>query len=297
MLPAADVGWTQGFALILYTIHDWDAQFENNRSRTVEDLSWVAVPNRHDGENYTAIVTHKDGAEIYSAWNLIVQVASKCKPRGVLIRGNGTPHDAASLSLKTRAPKIWFEKAFKFLTETTDWLDFTEFTEVKTSTDTHLTPACQSGDEERKEGKDRKEGKNRIANLTFPDVLKTSDFKTSWLEWVKHRKEIRKPLTPTSVGQQLKMLAGLGEPGAIACIEYTIGKGWQGLAIPPNQNGTHQQNHSGGYQRLTGAQERKSHFGKVERAKPLSILLREQRQRNAGGGQPQLPLATPPPAT
>lgn len=259
---------------LLYTIRDWDTQFENNRSRSVEELNQVPMPNRHDGENYTLIVTHKDGAEIFSAWNLIVQVASKCQPRGVLIRGNGSPHDASSLALKTRAPEIWFSKALKFLPEHTDWLLVTEFTEV-------VLPVRQvSGD---------------CQALTFPPVLKTSAFKLAWQKWVKHRKEIKKPLTEESVRQQLQVLAGIGEVQAIGCIEYTIGKGWQGLALPNHSNGTHQQNNSGHYQRLTGAALRKSHFGAVKRDKPLSQLLSEQRKRNAGGGQSTLPLATPPP--
>ena len=60
----------------LYKIRDWSKLFENNRSRTVERLAWVAIPNRHDGENYSALITSKDGAELFAAWCLIVQVAS-----------------------------------------------------------------------------------------------------------------------------------------------------------------------------------------------------------------------------
>lgn len=134
----------------LYLIRDWDAQFENNRSRTVKELAWVAIPNRHDGENYTAVITSKDGAEIFSAWVLMVQVASRCQSRGTLLRGNGTPHDSASLSVKTRAPKSWFDKAFKFLTENTDWLEVKEVAVGCQEADGLLPLDCQSGDEEQK---------------------------------------------------------------------------------------------------------------------------------------------------
>lgn len=131
----------------LYRIRDWSIQFENNRSRTVKELSWVAIPNRHDGENYTAVITSKDGAEIFSAWVLMVQVASRCHPRGSLVRGNGSPHDSASLAIKTRAPKSWFDKALKFLTENTDWVEITELAYGCQDDDTCLPPSCQSGDE------------------------------------------------------------------------------------------------------------------------------------------------------
>lgn len=134
----------------LYRISGWSEQFENNRSRTVKDLAWVAIPNRHDGENYTAVITSKDGAEIFSAWVLMVQVASRCQPRGTLLRGNRTPHDSASLAIKTRAPKSWFDKALKFLIENTDWLEIEELAEGCQEPDSRLTPSRQSGDEEQK---------------------------------------------------------------------------------------------------------------------------------------------------
>ncbi len=107
----------------LYKIRDWDSYFENNRSRYIESLTWVAIPNKHQGEHYSKIITHQDGAIIFAAWVLIIQVASKCRPRGVLVRDDGTPLDTESLSLKTRAPKEWFETALSFLECHTNWLD------------------------------------------------------------------------------------------------------------------------------------------------------------------------------
>jgi hypothetical protein len=86
----------------------------------------VPIPNKHDGENFITIIRSKHGSEIYAAWVLMVQVASKCQPRGSLLRGNGQPHTPATLSLKTNAPEIWFKLAFDFLEEHTDWLDIQE---------------------------------------------------------------------------------------------------------------------------------------------------------------------------
>lgn len=106
----------------LYKIRDWNRFFENNRSRELKQVNWIVVPNRHDGETFSAIMAHKNGAEIFAAWNLILQVASKCDPRGTLLRGGGKPHTPASLSLKTRAPDNWFKVAFDFLENQTDWI-------------------------------------------------------------------------------------------------------------------------------------------------------------------------------
>lgn len=85
-------------------------------------LTWVALPNRHDGESYTSLITHNQGAILFSAWVLIVQVASRCNPRGVLVRDNKKPHTPLTLSLKTRAPQEWFEITLDYLSKETDWL-------------------------------------------------------------------------------------------------------------------------------------------------------------------------------
>lgn len=66
--------------------------------------------------------------------------------------------------------------------------------------------------------------------LPFP----SQDFRESWNEWVQHRREIKKPLTPLSVKQQLRNFAEWGEARSIAAIRFTIGKGWQGIQEPGN---------------------------------------------------------------
>lgn len=142
----------------LYSIRNWSEWFENNRSKTVKDLSWVAIPNRHDGEHFSAIMLHKHGAEIFSAWILIIQVASRCQPRGTLLRDGGKPHSPQSLSIKTRAPAIWFERGLEFLEEFTDWLEVKEFALGCQPPVSHLSASCQAGDEERMEGMEGKEG-------------------------------------------------------------------------------------------------------------------------------------------
>ncbi|MCF2487507.1 hypothetical protein [Dyadobacter sp. CY347] len=55
------------------------------------------------------------------------------------------------------------------------------------------------------------------------------EFSAAWLAWIKHRQEIKKPLTETAVDQQLKKLSGFDEPTATAIILQTVEKGWQGI--------------------------------------------------------------------
>jgi uncharacterized phage protein (TIGR02220 family) len=133
----------------LYKIRDWNRLFENNRSRELKKLDFVLIPNRHDGESFSEIMQQKDGAKIFAGWVLILQVASKCDPRGTLLRDSGTPlrpgarpHNSTSLSLKTRAPKEWFDLAFSFLEENTDWLEIEEITENPAPACELSAPAC-----------------------------------------------------------------------------------------------------------------------------------------------------------
>lgn len=93
-------------------IVDWGRHFENNRTRELKRMDWVPVPNKHDGDGFTELLDHRDGVLHYGAWHLILQVASKCVPRGTLLRdgagGSKVPHTSASIARLTRAP----EKAF-----------------------------------------------------------------------------------------------------------------------------------------------------------------------------------------
>jgi len=63
----------------------------------------------------------------------------------------------------------------------------------------------------------------------------SQEFLVAWTQWQQYRKERKKPLTPTTIGQQLKKLATLGEKTAIEWIECAIEKQWQGLYPPPQQ--------------------------------------------------------------
>lgn len=101
---------------LVYSIRDWNKHFEVSQSRKVEGpLDWVAIPTKHDGKSYRRIMLLDDGPSIYAAWILIVQIAAKCDPRGILADKDG-PLDASDLAIKTGCRPQLFEKAFKVLT-------------------------------------------------------------------------------------------------------------------------------------------------------------------------------------
>ncbi len=50
-----------------------------------------------DGDGYTELLDHPDGAAHYGAWIALLLIAAKCKPRGTLARSDGSPHNPATL--------------------------------------------------------------------------------------------------------------------------------------------------------------------------------------------------------
>ena len=91
-------------------IVDWDKHYENNRTRELKRMAWVPMPNRHDGDGYTQLLDHLNGAAHFGAWCALVEVASRCDVRGTLLRDGAVPHDESSLARMTRIPaKIWEE--------------------------------------------------------------------------------------------------------------------------------------------------------------------------------------------
>lgn len=89
-------------------------------------------------------------------------------------------------------------------------------------------------------GMEGKEISTRGPRVAAPEALPFSspEFAEAWANWGKHRTEIRKPLKPTMRRAQLRELSAMGEVRAIAAINHTIAKGWQGIREPdPQQHG------------------------------------------------------------
>jgi hypothetical protein len=101
---------------ICYAVKDWDKHFENSESRKIKSLTWLPVKNKHDGKGYRRVVAHPKSIQVFCAWNLMIQVASKMPVRGVL-RDEDGPITTSDLSFKTGYPEHIFEEAFKVLSD------------------------------------------------------------------------------------------------------------------------------------------------------------------------------------
>lgn len=73
-----------------------------------------------------------------------------------------------------------------------------------------------------------------VGPMPFPSQA----FADAWGRWEQHRRESKKALTPTSVRQQFKKLAAMGEARAIAAIEHSLANSYQGI-FEPTTGGNH----------------------------------------------------------
>lgn len=115
-------------------IKNWAANFENNRSKEIEKLLWVPIPNKLAGDSYSELVDHPNGTAHFGIWNAIVLVASKCNPRGTLVRSNGQPHAARSMSRITALSEAMFDEAIPRLIEI-GWLETITLEETQVTTE------------------------------------------------------------------------------------------------------------------------------------------------------------------
>jgi hypothetical protein len=89
-------------------IVDWGKHYENNRTRELKKMTWVPMPNRHDGDGYTKLLDHPNGPAHFGAWCALIEVASRCDVRGTLQSSGGKPLDCASLARMTHIPTaVW----------------------------------------------------------------------------------------------------------------------------------------------------------------------------------------------
>lgn len=103
-----------------YRIKNWDKLFENNRTRSLKRMDWIPIPNKMDGDGYTDLLDHPNGAAHLGAWVAILQIASRCDMRGTLCRLTSagiTPHDFKSFARISRISASVFAEAIPRLQE------------------------------------------------------------------------------------------------------------------------------------------------------------------------------------
>ena len=224
----------------LFSIKDWESIFEIASSRKIKKLGWVAIPNSHDSIAYCRMMSRKDGAEIFAAWILLLQLSSRCDRRGILASSDGRPYCPEEMAVKTRSPIKIFTHALPYLCEM-GWV------EAEPSLGKSAGVVGESAGVSAGSGKTvgahnitlhnkTLQTPNPLKGVSFPKNLNSKKFICSWGEWMAHRAEIRKPLKPTQIVKQLKRLSELGEAAAIEALEHTMENGWQGIRRPDEKD-------------------------------------------------------------
>jgi hypothetical protein len=195
-----------GGSIKVYQINDWDAYFENDRSRTRKHCSFVCVPNKQDGMGFRYIMSEPDGAAIYGIWNCILGACSKQRFRNGWLTTNGQPVTADQVADGERAGSPWGEDdlAVKFnrpqaeikralevlCSQKVGWLTLYEITAESPGGNRTLTaqspPTNHTNTAQYLEGKGR-EGKGReVAPAAHSaDGLSSGKFKKPTLEDVR----------------------------------------------------------------------------------------------------------------
>jgi hypothetical protein len=220
-----------GCAMKAYRIVEWDTLYENNRTREMKIMAWVPVPIKHDGYGY-GLLTVTNGAARLGAWLAILQTAAKSHPRGTLLRDGRHPHTAESIAVKTRLePSIIKETIEACLHPDIGWIEVVDIqgdtiikTEIPHPPAEIPHPPARKG----REGNRPEKKETAIALPCFDSV----EFLQSWNDWIEHRREIKKPLTPKASQAQMRCFSEWGESRSIAAINHTISKGWQGIREP-----------------------------------------------------------------
>ena len=118
-----------------YRIVNWQKHYETAKSRTIDSLSWVAIPNRQDGRSYRFLLRHSEGPDALLAFIATVQRCSRFSRshRDGWLTDDGTaagrPWDADDLEMMTDIPAAHFEMMFKLCSDPKiGWIECQKYT-------------------------------------------------------------------------------------------------------------------------------------------------------------------------
>ncbi len=241
----------------IYKIANWVEKYETADTRKRKSLFWVLVPNGHDGLGYCSIMERYDALEVFGAWVLILQVASKCSTRGSLTTTKGRPYTAKDIATMTRAPVDSITEALDVLVEigwvtadtSADHPDVSADDPDKVADDPDKVaddPDVSAGlgkslsvkkERERRKKKDHPypstEGdEGGASGIKIPSPLAgDAVFISSWEAWCRYQEQSgNRRWGPEMIKQQLEHLSTMTPGDASTSLCDAMLKGWQGPA-------------------------------------------------------------------
>ena len=217
----------------MYRVKDWLKHYENHETRKLKTLKWVPVPNRHDGAGFRRIAELPDNCEIFTAWILLLEIASKSEIRGNL---PALPADAA---YKTGFPKIIFEKAYTVLSDKNiDWIEsYEESPEISRHfPESPATPGKTAAELNGIEGKGREViPKNPFLNIAQAELFSPlpNNITVLYEEWKQHLAEKQLPFTQLQAKKTRDHLREIGYDKAKFLIDRAIRAGARSIFVNP----------------------------------------------------------------
>ena len=101
-----------------------------------------------------------------------------------------------------------------------------DLTRVNTGESTGETTRADACSGEGKEGKEGRKS-SKVVSVDLP--FQSEEFKETWQKWITYRKEMKKPLTNSTIKMQFKKIQDWGEQRSIKIILRCIDKSWRGL--------------------------------------------------------------------
>ncbi len=177
-----------------YRVKDWDKHYETAETRKLVSLRWLPVPNKHDGLGYRRIAAQPNATELFTAWILILQVASKGRgpeERGNLLRGQEALGDE-DLAMMTGFPKAIFTRALEFFSNPKQgWLLVNEVGVVESPASPADSPVIPASSPAVWNGMEGMEGNGQTGVAGAPGAVKNGKpSRTPTLEdWLAHCKD------------------------------------------------------------------------------------------------------------
>jgi len=169
-------------AVTMYKIKNWDSIYENSESKKYKKLSWVAVPNKHEGKGWGRMVAQKNNIHLFCGWNLIVQIASKCNPRGSLV-DDGKALTAEDMAFMTGFPESLFKVCLNWFSDPKiAWLEDLR----KSSEISENTPVEQNRTEQKRTEQNNKRAFVRPTIQQVQEYCKERENKIDPEKWMDH---------------------------------------------------------------------------------------------------------------